>query len=455
MQFSSVQFVLFFFIACVVYFVVPKKARVPWLVICSYAFYGAWGLRYAGLLAVVTVTTFFLGLAAEKRPSKWIPAAGGVFTLGLLGFFRYTSVFLPVGLSFYALQALGYLIDIYRGDCKAERNLLRYALFAAFFPKLTAGPIERAAGFLPQIRHTHETKLWDAERVTRGAILVVWGLFLKMVIADRAALLADTVWEDPFSYGRITLLLATLAFTLQIYGDIAGYSCIAIGAARILGFDLTDNFDAPYLALRLRDFWTRWHISLTSWFRDYLYVPLSGDGREKGRKYAAIFVTFLVFGIWHRLDLSFLVWGGIHGVGLLIEDAFTSDAGKRTHKRVNYIAAAVRWGITMAFVNFTWVFFRAPDLSSGIRFFKLLVRSHGVNDLIIGKTELAILAMAACITFAFDWVCRRQNKTIDAYLMTRRLSSEWGILIFLIVCILVFGEYGPGFDPKTFLCFQF
>ena len=478
---------MFFFpIACAVYFVVPRKLRVLWLLVCSYAFYMAWNVKYAGLMAVSTLATYVSGLALDNAQNelkrtvpdssrKAILAACIVFNLAILGVFKYGNMvlstlhsgrtldlLLPVGISFYTFQALGYIIDVYRGEIAAERNLLRYALFVSFFPQLVAGPIERSRNLLPQVQKAHETKLWNADRVTRGAILMVWGFFLKMVISDRAALLVDAVWEAPESYGRVTLLLATFAFTLQIYCDFGGYSAIAIGAARILGFDLMENFNTPYLATSIRDFWSRWHISLSTWFRDYLYIPLGGNRKGEGRRRVNLLITFLVSGLWHGADWSFVLWGGIHGLGQLVEDLFTRRdrsgrvvQSKRTHRRGIDLVTLIRWGITLLFVNFAWIFFRAPSIGAAVDFLKLFVRNGGVNDLVLPIEELRILALGIAVLAIFDLIKRRKGQTPDDYLMTRRLSTEWGVIIFLIVCIFVFGEYGPTFDPKAFIYFQF
>ncbi len=473
---------MFFFpAACAVYFVVPKKIRVPWLLICSYVFYMAWNVRYAALMVVSTLATYACGLALAIRPKRSgrdraVLAACILFNLAILAVFKYGNMILaplhssrtldlllPVGISFYTFQALGYIIDVYRGDVKAERSLLRYALFVSFFPQLVAGPIERSGNLLPQLRRTEEIKLWSAERVTRGAILMVWGFFLKMVISDRAAVFVDAVWADHASYGRLSLLLATLCFTLQIYCDFGGYSMIAIGAAKILGFDLMENFNTPYLAAGIRDFWTRWHISLSTWFRDYLYIPLGGNRRGELRRRVNLLITFLVSGLWHGADWSFVLWGGIHGIGQLIEDLFTRRgkkgrapaSGMRAPRRHGPVVSFLRWGFTLAFVNFAWIFFRAPDIAGALDFLKGFVRNQGVNDLVMAKTEWAILAMAVLVLLGFDFVRRRRGETPDRFLMGRRLSTEWGILVFLILCIFVFGEYGPTFDPKAFIYFQF
>ena len=496
MQFNSVQFMFFFPAVCAVYFVIPKKLRVLWLLVCSYVFYMAWNVRYAALMATSTLATYLSGLALEpkglpadgreeagprtsrraQRPRRTILAACIIFNLAILAVFKYGNMFLatirstrtldlllPVGISFYTFQALGYIIDVYRGDMKPERNILRSALFVSFFPQLVAGPIERSRSLLTQVQRAHETKLWNADRVTRGAILMVWGFFLKMVLSDRAAILVDAVWEDYHAFGRVSLLLATLAFTLQIYCDFGGYSMIAIGAAKILGFDLMENFNTPYLATSIRDFWSRWHISLSTWFRDYLYIPLGGNRKGEGRRRLNLLITFLVSGLWHGADWSFVLWGGIHGAGQLVEDLLFrnkkkirgDESGMPAPRKSSRFVTFVRWGVTFAFVNFAWIFFRAPDIASALDFLKCFVHNSGVNDLVLPVEERWILFFAILVLLAFDRVRKKFGQTPDTYLTNRRLSTEWGILIFLIVCIFVFGEYGPTFDPKAFIYFQF
>ena len=492
MQFNSVQFMFFFPAVCAVYFVVPKKLRVAWLLACSYVFYMAWNVKYAALMATSTLATYLSGLALGVEDKRTVPAASSdgprmslrqaqgpsmakkrailslciVFNLAILAVFKYGNMILatihstrtldlllPVGISFYTFQALGYIIDVYRGDTKTEKNLLRYALFVSFFPQLVAGPIERSKNLLTQVQHAHEKKLWNAERVTQGAILMVWGFFLKMVISDRAAIFVDAVWDNYTAFGRIPLLLATLAFTLQIYCDFGGYSMIAIGAAKILGFDLMENFNTPYLATSIRDFWARWHISLSTWFRDYLYIPLGGNRKGEGRRRLNLLITFLVSGLWHGADWSFVLWGGIHGVGQLIEDLFTR--GYREPRHPSKIKTFIRWGATLLFVNFAWIFFRAPNIAAALDFLKCFVHNSGVNDLVLPVEERWILCIAVGILFLFDRIRKKFGQTPDRALMSSRLSTEWGVVIFLIVAIVVFGEYGPTFDPKAFIYFQF
>lgn len=546
MQFNSVQFMQFFPVALAICFIVPKKLRVYWLLCCSYFFYMSWNRYYALLMLASTIATFAAGLALDKlhRGSASMPAPGSYeypvmtqfaentpeaelkrtkkkklilgicigFNLAILGLFKYgnmalatvgssrtLSLLLPVGISFYTFQALGYIIDVYRGEVAAEYNFANYALFVSFFPQLVAGPIERSKNLLKQVREAHNIRMWDAERVTSGAILMVWGFFLKMVISDRAALLADAVWADYASFGKLALILASLAFTLQIYCDFGGYSMIAIGAAKMLGFSLMENFNTPYFATSIKDFWARWHISLSTWFRDYLYIPLGGSRRGKARKYVNLMATFLLSGLWHGADWSFVLWGGLHGIARVLEEFFgglfggkrsgsanlqnsaSSEApGPRAAKHVrirkgsplHICTAAVKWLCTFLFVNFAWIFFRASSIADGIGFVKRmaalstplgsefgLLAGCGADGaaLSIGldKLEFAVLFAARAVLFIFGIIKRRTGETLDAFLTKQKILTEWAVIIGLILCIFVFGEYGPTFDPKAFIYFQF
>lgn len=516
MQFNSLQFMVFFPVALAISFVVPRKLRVYWLLACSYFFYMSWNRSYALLMLASTAATYLAGLAMEKirrehgifgEASGFDPNARAskrckavfisciVFNLSILGLFKYANMvlsaigsgrtldlLLPVGISFYTFQALGYIIDVYRGEVEAERSFAKYALFVSFFPQLVAGPIERSRSLLGQIREADKIELWNAERITKGAILMVWGFFLKMVISDRAAILVDAVWDNYAAFGKGALILASFCFTLQIYCDFGGYSLIAIGAARMLGFSLMENFNTPYLATGIKDFWARWHISLSTWFRDYLYIPLGGSRKGQLRKYVNLMVTFLLSGLWHGADWSFVLWGGLHGAARALEEGLgqlkrkRSAAGKRQrHLRPGSPAAVLlaflKWLATMLFVNFAWIFFRASSIADGIGFIKALLSSStpfasdagflagqtidGPVSIGLDGLELAILFGAVLVLCCFSIIKRRSGEAPEVFLTKQRLSAEWGILIGLILAIFIFGEYGPTFDPKAFIYFQF
>ena len=327
MLFNSFDFIVFFPIVLFIYFIIPRKIRYIWLLVTSYYFYMCWNARYALLLFTSTVVTYAVALMMRHWKEnvllkKSMVVTSLVINLGILLFFKYFNfvfdsiekilsktgmsfqapvldILLPVGISFYIFQAVGYTIDVYRGKIEPEKNLLRYALFVAFFPQLVAGPIERSGNLLPQLQKVHELKLWNPKRIQQGALIMLYGYILKMVIADRAAIYVDTIFDSMLysNYQGFQMAIAVVLFSLQIYCDFGGYSYIAMGAAKIMGFELMDNFKMPYLARNIKDFWDRWHVSLTTWFRDYLYLPLGGSRKGVARKYINIFIVFVVSGL--------------------------------------------------------------------------------------------------------------------------------------------------------------
>ena len=342
MLFNSVSFLIFFPIVVLMYFLIPKRMKYIWLLIASYYFYMSWNPKYVLLMMMSTVLTWLAGWGISYVRAKRI---GGqllkrlcmivccLVNLGILFFFKYFDfileninavigrigiqiiekpfdVVLPVGISFYTFQALGYMIDVYRGTVEAEKNIAKYALFVSFFPQLVAGPIERTGNLLKQINEIPDKRLVNYERITNGLVYMLYGFFLKLVIADRISIMVDTVYNKWFIYGTVELVVASVGFAIQIYCDFSSYSTIAIGAAQVMGFELMENFDAPYFSRSIKEFWHRWHISLSTWFRDYVYIPLGGSHCTKGRKYFNLMVTFLISGLWHGAEWTFVIWGG-------------------------------------------------------------------------------------------------------------------------------------------------
>ncbi len=497
MEFNSINFMIFFPVVLALYFVIPKALRQIWLLAASYYFYMSWNARYALLIAASTLITYVSGIAIERyrdsgrtgRRLTVLFSCLGI-NLGILLFFKYGNFLiasldrgvellhigsvdqrfyflLPVGISFYTFQALGYTIDVYRGDVRAETNLIRYALFVSFFPQLVAGPIERSKNLLSQMQNIAEIKLWNARRVTSGTILMIWGFFVKMVIADRAAVLVNTVFDNYHMYGSTELVLAAVFFALQIYCDFGSYSLIAIGAAKIMGFELMENFNTPYFACSIRDFWSRWHISLSTWFRDYLYIPLGGNRRGRARKAANIMIVFLASGLWHGADWSYVVWGGIHGAYQVIGDYLASFREKCIRKlRVN--TACFSWKflqttVTFILVVFAWIFFRADSIGDALQYIRRIwvrptpwVLFNGeIFTLGLDRPEMNILLVSICMLGLVDLVRYRKKMTLDVFLMQQNLWFRGGIMIGLVVLIFVCGKYGVGFDPQQFIYFQF
>lgn len=497
MEFNSINFMIFFPVVLALYFVIPKTLRQIWLLAASYYFYMSWNARYALLIAASTLITYVSGIAIERyrdsgrtgRRLTVLFSCLGI-NLGILLFFKYGNFLiasldrglellhigsvdqrfyflLPVGISFYTFQALGYTIDVYRGDVRAETNLIRYALFVSFFPQLVAGPIERSKNLLSQMHNIADIKLWNARRVTSGTILMIWGFFVKMVIADRAAVLVNTVFDNYRMYGSTQLILAAVFFALQIYCDFGSYSLIAIGAAKIMGFELMENFNTPYFACSIRDFWSRWHISLSTWFRDYLYIPLGGNRRGRVRKSVNIMIVFLASGLWHGADWSYVVWGGIHGAYQVIGDYLASFREKCIRKlRVN--TACFSWkflqtAVTFVLVVFAWIFFRADSIGDALQYIRRIwvrptpwVLFNGeIFTLGLDRPEMNILFVAICMLGLVDLVRYRKKMTLDVFLMQQNLWFRGGVMIGLVVLIFVCGKYGVGFDPQQFIYFQF
>lgn len=342
MLFNSAEFLVFFPVATLGYYLIPYRYRYLWLLACSYYFYMCWNPVYALLMLFSTGITWLSGLALErvknanleeKRSIKYKKVCVAIsffLNLSVLGYFKYANFFidninqvlhhmhlvyempmvdvlLPVGISFYTFQALSYTMDIYRDEIYAEKNFFRYALFVSFFPQLVAGPIERSKNLLRQLNEKHR---FSFEQARSGFMLMLWGYFLKMVVADRISIIVETVYADYIMYPGWYLIVASFLFAFQIYGDFAGYSMIAMGAAEIMGFRLTDNFNAPYFSKSVAEFWRRWHISLSGWFKDYLYIPLGGSRKGLIRKYVNLMIVFLLSGLWHGSQWNFVAWGG-------------------------------------------------------------------------------------------------------------------------------------------------
>ena len=494
MLFNSFSFLVFFPIVCLIYFIIPRKLRYIWLLFASYYFYMSWNAKYALLIAISTIITWISGLAIEKCKTtsgkKFTVTLSFVSNLGILFFFKYFDfalhnlncllsyagiqivdnpfdIILPVGISFYTFQALSYTVDVYRGEVNAEKNPLRYALFVSFFPQLVAGPIERSKNLLTQVRNVDSFKLFNYNRVVSGLIMMVWGLFQKMVIADRLSIFVDHVFANSYAYGTVELALAAIAFALQIYCDFGGYSTIAIGAAQVMGFTLMDNFDTPYFATSIKDFWRRWHISLSSWFKDYLYIPLGGNRCSRIRRYFNLMVTFLVSGLWHGANWTYVIWGGLHGLYQLIGDLlkplreriikfFKTDTSVFSYKLGQLVA-------TFALTTFAWIFFRAENLNDALYYIKRLFTKwnpwvlfdQSLYTLGLDITEMNILIIALVALLLTDIIKYRKHLHISQFLLKQNLWFRWIVVFILIISILVYGKYGVDFDSAQFIYFDF
>jgi len=456
MLFNSFLFLLFFPLVCLVYFLLPFRWRNAFLLGASYYFYMNWEPVYALLIFISTLITWGAGLLMERyRPRKWILAFSLVSNLGILFLFKYfnfinDSVYelfswlgirweveglqwlLPVGISFYTFQAVGYTIDVYRKTLPAEKNLLTYALFVSFFPQLVAGPIERATHLLPQFKVRH---YFCPGNAVNGLKLILWGMFMKVVVADRIGQYVDAVYNNYIEHSGTSLLLATVLFAVQIYCDFGGYSLIAIGAAKVMGFSLMQNFNLPYFASSVTEFWRRWHISLSTWFKDYVYIPLGGNRVSKSRHYFNLMVTFLVSGLWHGANWTFIVWGGLHGIFQIAEKII----------RVRFLGKAI---FTFLLVDFAWIFFRSTTIGqAGTIIHKIATDFTG--PLFIHKTVMMYIVIGVGILMLHD-VGKEYYKQSVQVLMGMTVV-RWSIYLLLVVLILGIGV----FDGGQFIYFQF
>lgn len=490
MLFNSLEFLIFFPIVTLIYFVIPHKIRYLWLLVASYYFYMCWNPRYALLMAASTLFTWLGGavIDATTNPKVRKAAVGLNFAVNLLilFFFKYFAftvenvnsllaifkiapvsakfdVILPVGISFYTFQALGYTMDVYRGDVKHERNILKYALFVSFFPQLVAGPIERSKNLLHQLSEYHKP---NYDRMVSGLLLMLWGFFQKLVIADRAAILVDRVYGSTTEFFGFHFAVATILFAVQIYCDFASYTTIARGAARVLGMELMENFNVPYFARSIADFWSRWHISLTGWFRDYLYIPLGGNRKGIVRKYINILVVFFASGLWHGASWNYIIWGTLNGVFRVVGDStrnirlLTADLIGINRKKSYYAVFQVI--LTFALVCITWVFFRAENISSAIFilrkiFFDFrpeLLFGGGMLEMGLSRADLTVLFAAIAVLLLAD-ILKYRSVGANALILNMHIIPRFAVILALLFVTLVFGIYGAGYTSSQFIYFQF
>ncbi len=463
MQFTTATFLIFFAVVFASYAALRNvSARNVWLLLASYVFYGWWDWRFLSLIALSTVVDFVAAQrihrsSARSSRRRWL-LLSCLTNLGALGVFKYYDFFaasladlasglgwtldvatlnvvLPVGISFYTFQTMSYTIDVYRKGLEPERNLLVFAVFVAFFPQLVAGPIERGERMIPQFRTLRPI---TGEGLVRGISFCLIGLFTKLVLADNAAAIANQAFAAaPPNLGNS--LVGTYAFAVQIYGDFSGYSSIAIGLALILGYRLSDNFRQPYLAISVRDFWRRWHISLSSWLRDYLYISLGGNRYGRTRTYRNLMITMILGGLWHGAAWTFVIWGLLHGGYLAIERAL----GSRIPEARGSVGRVVRGVVVFHLVCLAWIFFRAESLEQGVR----MLAGLGNPGLAAPMALVTLPILAGCTLLLDRW----RESTGEAAPITRLGPAGVGLAwAMLILGLIVFSG-----EPQTFIYFQF
>lgn len=481
MLFNSLPFAVFLLAAFILYHIVPVRFRWVFLLAASYAFYMNLHVAYGLLLLFSTVLTYLLALQLEKTPhraKKGLCLLGGVlplvvilliFKLGapvtrrlnaLIDAGRLTlqpltlKILLPAGVSFYFFQSMGYLIDVYKGKIRAERHFGYYALFVSFFPQLLAGPIGRADALLPQLKRERR---FDYKEVTYGLKLMAWGYFKKLVVADVFAVTVNKVYDNVYSYVGLVFIVVTVMFAIEIYCDFSGYSDIAIGCAKLFGIELSPNFKSPYLSFSIKEFWSRWHISLSTWFRDYVYIPLGGNRVPKWRNCLNLLITFLVSGFWHGSSLTYILWGAIHGILQIIE----TFVYPKTKKGVPVTRRKHWWQLPLTFILlcFTWIFFRANTIQDAFFIISRLFWDIGrplnylktaVICLNIPYTSMFGMALAAALLFLYDLIALKQD--VIALVSRQSAPVRWGIYILLLVAIALFSYKGIATE---FIYFQF
>ena len=445
------------------------------LLVASCVFYMFFKPVYILILGFTIVIDYVAGIyiekATDKKQKKKFLVLSIIANVGVLAIFKYYNFFndnitslasymgfsnsipylnilLPIGLSFHTFQAMSYTIEVYRGNQKAERHFGLYALYVMFYPQLVAGPIERPQNILPQL---HREKKFDYESAVIGLRLMLWGFFKKMVIADNLSIIVDNVYNNPSQQNGFTFLIATYFFTFQIYCDFSGYSDIALGSSKIMGFDLMKNFNIPYISKSIKEFWERWHISLSSWFRDYLYIPLGGNRVKKSRWMLNLFIVFLVSGFWHGANWTFIVWGALHGTYLILEILLKPSTDKlidTTSKFGKFISVIITFHLAM----FAWIFFRANSIEAATfalkQIFTNLFTSFSLTGTASAPLLIYTLFIAAALFYIVDFM--KENKRIKEVFQSSSYL-RYAVYLFLIYSILLFGNT----DKTQFIYFQF
>ena len=463
MSFASLEFVIFFAVVfAVTLFLQRLKRKIfkeVFLLIASYFFYAYWDFRFAFLLLFVTVAVYISARFIHKKISV---VFGVVVPLVVLGFFKYFNFFLssfsavvggswnalniilPVGISFYTFQALSYVIDVKRGKIEAEKSFIRLALYISFFPQLVAGPIVKASEFLPQLDEDRRITLKNVEY---GVQLMVFGFLKKIVIADHLSVFVDDVFRMPSTFHWSSILLAVISYAIQIYFDFSGYSDIAIGCAKCFGYDFCPNFNLPYLSENVTVFWRRWHISLSTWLREYLYIPLGGNRKGKFRQYINLFITMLLGGFWHGANWTFVVWGAMHGLALCVDKLIP----KKIYDKVVFKLLGTI--LTLSFVSFLWIFFRADTFQTAWLVIKgILTFQNGILQP-FSWSFVAIATVCIASVIAVVRSRKKKEKFVSGFYPIVSLNKVWGLALLFVEIGLILGLGFTGEHP--FVYFQF
>ncbi len=465
MLFNSVPFLILILLTFLTVFAVRgKEKQMMVLLLASYVFYAYWDIRYLVLMIAVEYISYLFARVIQARKDRWILATGIILQIGALVYFKYfgflvenvnqlfgipdngiSDIVLPIGISFYTFQSISYLVDVWRGEIEARKRFREVSLYISFFPQLVAGPIMRAKDFLPQL---DRGVVLSKKNCSEGIQIFTWGLFKKVVIADRLAVCVDSVFAAPKAYSGISLTMACISYSLQILCDFSGYSDMAIGTAKIFGFDLIKNFDLPYLSCNPSEFWRRWHISLSQWLRDYLYIPLGGNRKGVTRTYVNLVITMLIGGLWHGASWNFVIWGGIHGIALVVHRIYRSLTEKKGHSSRNsreYNAICLI--VNNVFVCCCWVVFRLGSVEDIKSVFSGIVCGQKGITYIYVYTIVFVL-----ITICYYWYSSKKKGGHSWYciLDLKKPSAVFAFSLFLWI-IALFGYLGNN----AYIYFQF
>jgi len=472
MLFNSLHFLLFFILVTPAFFLLPNKQRWKLLLAASCYFYMTFVPVYILILVFTIIIDYIAGIYIENskgRKRKFFLILSLLANIGVLAVFKYynflnenlsfllgnigyqnpvpyLNMLLPIGLSFHTFQAMSYTIEVYRGHQKAERHFGIYSLYVMFYPQLVAGPIERPQNILHQF---HEKQHFDYNNVVDGLKLMLWGLFQKVVIADRLSIYVNAVYANSDQHSGITLIVANVFFAFQIYCDFSGYSYIAIGCAKVMGYDLMTNFRRPYLAASIKEFWSRWHISLSTWFRDYLYFPLGGNRGSKARWYMNLFIVFMISGLWHGANWTFIIWGALHGSYQICSVQF-KHLNQRNILGYQPLTNAFHVLLTFSLVTFAWIFFRATNLNQAFAICKSIftLKSGG---LYIGTPEgFAYSVIWILFLLVVEYITEYKSDLIQVFYSPVKLIRFTGYICIILIIIL-FGVFNGG----QFIYFQF